>query len=485
MTTFSDSFTQGGQTQLHKLRMIKQVVGTTFKISLWIFLISFILLLYLDHLPCDFWFLGAYTKAWFLSNCPSLIADLSPSTIIINRDGSEHLVSNHFLMTDGHVNLIVHTLLLSFLSKGFQALLISGGGSVLVSWFWTSMGKQKQKTRILSGFELVEPQALKKQVLKLGASPYNIANVPIPTNAEFQHMMITGTTGSGKSNAIHQLLSQIRAQGDQAIVVDTTGGIFSRFFDESQDILLNPLDARGKNWNLWGEVSHDYVLDEIAESIVPENKFQDSFWIQSARQIFVESVRFLINNKQTTYKALVEMTLVIPLKELSQRLINTTVSSIVDPSIDKTALSVRASLANSLKIFRVLQDSDDGLSLLNFMPTDHKSWVFLSCQPDQREFLKPLFSSQMSLTIKGLMRRPEQNSSTDTSRTWIIIDELASLNKLPSLLLGLAEIRKFGGCFVLGFQDLSQLERVYGASTTKTLSNLTGTKLLFRCTTQK
>ena len=128
---------------------------------------------------------------------------------------------------------------------------------------------------------------------------------------------------------------------------------------------------------------------------------------------------------------------------------------------------------------RIKKMGQGGISLLNFMPTDHKSWIFLSCQPDQREFLRPLFSSQISLIIKGLMRRPEQGSAT-AGRTWIIIDELASLNKLPSLLLGLAEIRKYGGCFVLGFQDLSQLEAVYGISTTKTLSNLTGTKLLFR-----
>jgi type IV secretory pathway TraG/TraD family ATPase VirD4 len=97
--------------------------------------------------------------------------------------------------------------------------------------------------------------------------------------------------------------------------------------------------------------------------------------------------------------------------------------------------------------------------------------------PSQREFLKPLFSAWVSIIIKGIMARSEQN----TSRTWIIIDELASLNRLPSLLTGLAEVRKYGGCFVLGFQDLSQLDDLYGHAATKTLSNLTGTKILFRC----
>ena len=483
MTIFNEHFTHGGQTQLHKLRMLKQVMGATLKVSLWFALLVFGLLVYLEHPWQDFWLVGVYIKAWFMTNCPPLIANLSPSSLIYMVDGSSQYFTDTMIMSSKYLHEQMQYFMFSGIKKLIQALLIGIVGSGLISWFWIFMGKKKKETKVLSGFELVDSKLLTKCILRLGASPYKIANVPMPKNAEFQHMMVTGTTGSGKSNAIHQLLSQIRANGDQAVIVDTTGGIFARFYDESRDILLNPLDVRGKNWNLWDEAMLggavcDYVLDEIAESIVQNNHQQggDSFWIKSARQVFIESVRYLVNGDQKTYQALIEMTLIMPLKELSQRLQGTPVAAIVDPLIDKTALSVRASLASSLKILSVLEDADDGIALLNLMPNDDKSWIFLSCLPDQRELLKPLFSSQLSLIIKGMMRRTTQNPS----RTWIIIDELASLNKLPALLLGLAEIRKYGGCFVLGFQDLSQLEGVYGASTTKTLSNLTGTKLLFR-----
>ncbi len=481
MSSSSGAFTQGGQTHLHKLRMLQQVVGATFKVGLWIAFAVFIGLVYYYHYWQEFWLIGVYAKAWFMTNCPATISSLSPSSLIHMVDGSSQSFSDSMIMNSPNMHNQIQYFMWSGIKKLIQSLLLGLVGSSLVSWFWIRMGQKKQETKVLSGFELVDAQLLTKRILKLGASPYKIANVPMPQNAEFQYMMVTGTTGSGKSNTIHQLLRQIRANGDQAIIVDTTGGIFSRFYDETQDILLNPLDARGKDWNLWDEAMLDgtlceYVLDEIAESLVAENQSQDSFWVKSARQVLVESVSYLIKNNQIAYQALVDMTLVMPLSELSEKLKGTAVASIIDPKIDKTALSVRASLANSLKILSVLKDSSDGISLINLMPQDHKTWIFLSCLPDQREFLKPLLSSQISLIIKGLMRRSEQN----TSRTWIIIDELASLNKLPSLLTGLAEIRKYGGCFVLGFQDLSQLEGVYGVSTTKTLSNLTGTKLLFR-----
>ena len=41
MATFSDTFTQGGQTQLHKFHMIRQVLGSTFKGGLAIFVATF------------------------------------------------------------------------------------------------------------------------------------------------------------------------------------------------------------------------------------------------------------------------------------------------------------------------------------------------------------------------------------------------------------------------------------------------------------
>jgi len=486
MITLSDRFTQGGQTQLHKFRMIKQVMWATFKVSIGIFLLSFALLVYLEHPWQDFWLVGVYAKASFMANCPSTISSLLPSSVIYHvGDPQGYSVSDYTIMHSDVVLRMLDYISLSLIKKLLQSALIAIVGSVLVSWFWVRMGRKKQESQVLSGFECVEPKVLRKQILKYGTSSYTIGDIPLPKNAEFQHMMITGTTGSGKSNLIHQLLKQIREKGDQAIVIDTTGGIFARFFDEKTDILLNPLDERSSKWDMWSEVTSDYILDELAEAMIPENKSFDSFWAQSARQVFCESVRFLKQKNQCSYQELIDMTLHLSLKALKERLNGTAVASIVDPAIDKTALSVRASLASNLRSFQVLEDAikteekdDQGenISLLRFLKYNNKTWTFLSCQPDQREFLKPLFLAWISLMIKGIMQRSEG----EEARTWIIIDELASLNSLPSLMLGLSEIRKYGGCFVLGFQDLNQLEEIYGQAKTKSLSNLTGTKVLFR-----
>ncbi|KJV77194.1 conjugal transfer protein TraD [Orientia tsutsugamushi] len=61
-------------------------------------------------------------------------------------------------------------------------------------------------------------------------------------NSERLHILITGTTGTGKTNMLNELLPQIRLHKDRAIIVDTTGAFTDRFFDSKCDKLLNPFE---------------------------------------------------------------------------------------------------------------------------------------------------------------------------------------------------------------------------------------------------
>ena len=65
-------------------------------------------------------------------------------------------------------------------------------------------------------------------------------------------------------------------------------------------------------------------------------------------------------------------------------------------------------------------------------------------------------------------------------RIWFICDELPSLHKLPLLGETIAEVRKFGGCFLLGMQSFSQLTKVYGRSGAAEIFDLLNTRFFFR-----
>src|SRR3546814_13697306 len=56
-----------------------------------------------------------------------------------------------------------------------------------------------------------------------------IGKVPIPSRLETRHMAMIGTTGSGKTTALRQLLDGIEAPGEAALVYDTSGEFVAHY----------------------------------------------------------------------------------------------------------------------------------------------------------------------------------------------------------------------------------------------------------------
>ncbi len=67
-----------------------------------------------------------------------------------------------------------------------------------------------------------------------------------------------------------------------------------------------------------------------------------------------------------------------------------------------------------------------------------------------------------SLWIDWLVLRLLNEPTKDQKRVWFVIDELASLQKLPQLHTAITEGRKGRNPVVLGFQGKAQLEYLYG-----------------------
>jgi type IV secretory pathway TraG/TraD family ATPase VirD4 len=73
------------------------------------------------------------------------------------------------------------------------------------------------------------------------------------------------------------------------------------------------------------------------------------------------------------------------------------------------------------------------------------------------------------------MNRERDNAQ----KIWLVIDELASLGKLPSLPKLMQEGRKYGGCIIASTQSTSQLYHNYGEADASNLIGLFRTKFAF------
>ena len=117
-----------------------------------------------------------------------------------------------------------------------------------------------------------------------------LAGIPIPPTDETKHFKMIGTTGTGKSTAIRELLEGALARGDRAVIADSDGGYLKRFYDPKRgDVILNPFDPRAHTWNIYGELTAPHDVEELARSLIPDHEGSDRSWRGYAR-IFVTAL---------------------------------------------------------------------------------------------------------------------------------------------------------------------------------------------------
>jgi hypothetical protein len=121
-------------------------------------------------------------------------------------------------------------------------------------------------------------------------APAHLAGVTWPWRREQSHTMLVGTTGTGKTVALTELVAEIRARGERAVIFDLTGAFIETFYDADTDVILNPLDARCPAWSVFNDCTTRTEFHAAAESLVPhDGGGSEQFWVLAARTMFVET----------------------------------------------------------------------------------------------------------------------------------------------------------------------------------------------------
>ena len=365
---------------------------------------------------------------------------------------------------------------------------------LFLALFWYR-GWQLHRGRRVRGAELATARQLRRRIQPVAArlrqafslpfgpgrsGPYRIAGVPFPERTETQHTIVSGTTGSGKTVLISDLVAQIRARGERCVIYDKMGSYTQAFFDPARDVLMNPLDARAPRWSPFYEARSARDFDMMAAALIPQQKDTvDPFWVTAARQLFSNGAGVLWERGVRENKVLVDHLLKTELTALAMAMEGTVAQSIVDPENPKTALSVRAMLTAHLGALELLPDTGEPFSIREWIsregdPHDRRGCLFLTSRGDQHASLRGLISTWLEIAVNAMLSLPRD----DGRRIWVVLDELPTLHQVPSLQPGLAESRQFGGCFVLGVQVIPALRDLYGRNGAETVSGLCGTRVV-------
>ena len=124
-------------------------------------------------------------------------------------------------------------------------------GTIISIFFFVRKGSKAVIKDKIRGADFIEVKALTKMLSKNNkASNICFSGLPLLKDSERKHILITGTTGSGKTNMLNELLPQIRKERGRAIIVDLTGS-FNKLFDPKSDKLLNPFAVGSEHWLPW------------------------------------------------------------------------------------------------------------------------------------------------------------------------------------------------------------------------------------------
>jgi hypothetical protein len=312
-----------------------------------------------------------------------------------------------------------------------------------------------------------------------------VAGLAVAPDDEAKHFKVIGTTGTGKSTAIREILGAALERGDRAVIADPDGGFLRRFYDRGRgDVILNPFEPESVRWNLLGEITSDYDVDQMARSLITDNGDPDRTWSEYARTFFIAVTRQVRTSGITDDREVYRLLAKAPVEELKLLLAGTSAGPFLEEGNEKMFGSVRSTASSAVRVLEYTT-SQEGT------PFSIRQWVrqgaarraggaggvlFLPYRAGEIAALRSIISAWMRLAMFEAMGRDEGDQ-----RLWFVVDELDALGEIDGLKDALSRLRKFGGRCLLGFQSIGQVSGTYGRAVADTIVENCGNTLLLRC----
>jgi len=305
-----------------------------------------------------------------------------------------------------------------------------------------------------------------------------LAGQPIPRADETKHFKLIGTTGTGKSTAIRELLKGAIERGDRAVIADPDGSYLKALYNAARgDAILNPFNERAARWDLFAEVIQLHDADQLARSLIPDHEGSDRSWRHYARTFVTAIVRQLHRVDEHDLAKLYYLLIMAPVDELRELLEPTPAGPFLGSDNGKFFESVRSVANVHVAALEHLASQTTGpLFSVRKWVREGRGVLFLPYRASEIAALRYIVSTWMRLGIFEAMNGPEGDQ-----RLWFIVDELDALGAIDGLKDALARLRKFGGRCVLGFQSIAQVRGTYGDAEAQTIVENCGNTLILRC----
>jgi type IV secretory pathway TraG/TraD family ATPase VirD4 len=331
------------------------------------------------------------------------------------------------------------------------------------------------------GTVIQDGKPLQRRGRRRRAGQLTLAGIAVPPLDETKHFKMLGTTGTGKSTAIRELIGGALARGDRAVIADPDGGYLARFYDpERGDVILNPFDPRAHRWAIYGELNEPHDVEQLARSLIPDHDGPDRTWRAYARTFVTAITRQTFDAGVRDFSELYRLLTVADSDELRILVGGTLAQPFLESGNERMFGSIRSVTGSALSAFEYLWNQQGPPLAVRDWVRERRGVMFLPYRADQIAALRSIISAWLRLAIFQCMSEGEGDK-----RMWFVVDELDALGPVDGLKDALARLRKFGGRCVLGFQSIAQVSSTYGHGEAQTIVENCSNSLILRCSSSE
>jgi type IV secretory pathway TraG/TraD family ATPase VirD4 len=317
---------------------------------------------------------------------------------------------------------------------------------------------------------------------KVSSDRVTLAGIAIPRADETKHFKLIGTTGTGKSTAIRELLGCAIARGDRAVFADPDAGYLEHFYDRYRgDIVLNPFEPQSAKWNWFAEIENSFDVEQLARGLIPDAEDPGAReWRGYARTFLGAVLRRCRFSGACNMGDLWRLLTVASADELRPIVAGTPAQPFLDPDNARMFGSIRSVAGSAIAAFEYIERQRGSLfSVREWVKARGSAgMLFIPYRAGQIAALRSLIATWIHLAIFEAMSQAPRGDQ----RLWFVIDELDALGAIDGLKDALARLRKFGCCCVLGFQSIAQVSGTYGhGGEAQTLVENCSNTLILRC----
>ena len=285
----------------------------------------------------------------------------------------------------------------------------------------------KRGALLIDGRRLQRRTARRK---KSGAEALTLAGIAIAATDETKHFKLIGTTGTGKSTAIRELLGAALARGDRAVFADPDGGYLTGFYDRYRgDVVLNPFEENSVKWDLFAEIHNGYDIEQLASALIPSSDDPSAGeWRGYARTFLTAVVRRCHDRGWRDTADLWRLLTMASAEELRPIVAGTPAQPFLDPDNARMFGSLRSVAGSAIAALEYI-------SIQRAAPFSVREWVARRAQPGvlfipykaaQIAALRSVIATWMRLAIFEAMSQPEGRDQ----HLWFVVDELDALGAI-------------------------------------------------------